>query len=89
MDLEQALFDDFFLALFGHYLLMECFLMGVFDDVLHPHDPLSIEIGILDVFVEESLDDMLGCLVAIVLYEIINDEFIYVEEVPALEDIYD
>lgn len=63
--------------------------MRIFDDVLHPHDPLSIEIGILDVFIEESLDDMLSCLVAIVLYEIIRNQFVNVEEMPALEDGYD
>jgi len=59
--------------------------MRIFDNVLHSHDSFSIKIGILDIFVKKRLDYMLCCLIPVVFDQIINDEFVDIEQMSQLE----
>jgi hypothetical protein len=88
VDVEQALFDHFFLTMFGHYLFVQGFLLRVFDDVLHPHESLSKIASVLDVASHQRLDDELGGLVAIVLQQVVDDQFVDVEQVSVLVWVY-
>jgi AraC-like DNA-binding protein len=68
---------------------VEYFLMRIFDNVLHPHNPFSIKIAVLYVFIQECPDHMLCCLIAIVFDEVIHDKLVHIEEMSVLAYTYD
>ena len=62
--------------------------MRILNNILNPHDPLSIIINILNILPHHVLNHKLSGLISIMLDKIIQNKFIQIEKMSALVKSY-
>ena len=79
MNVKKTQFYHLFFSLFVDDLFVKGFFLRMLNNVLQPENFLSIEVDVLDIFVDETFDNELRSLIPFILDEIINYQLVQVE----------
>lgn len=88
MGIKKTLLNYLFFSVLCHNFFVDCFFMRVLNDILQSKQSFLIVTHIFDVLIDKYFNDVLGCLIAVLLNQIVNDKLIQIEQMPELLRLY-
>lgn len=82
VNVKKALFDDLLLPMLSDNFLVKGFFVWMLDYVLHSQQSLSVICDIFDILIKKGLNNMFCSLIAIMFDEVIDNQFIEIEQMP-------
>ena len=80
MNIKKTLLNYLLLAMFSHYLFMDSFFLRMLDDILKSEYFFTIEMNIFDIFINNFFDDILSCLISVMLDQVIYYQLVNIEQ---------